>query len=361
MERKHSIYAPLEKTQNSVPLAHFSVQPTQFDVPLAQFSVPSTQFSVPSTQFSNDIENTIETDTINNDNTSTISNTVSKRMIECPECNKQFTRMWCLERHIEKCKGNINKHKCEYCNKLFSYKTSRYHHYKVCKIKKEKDATTLVPTNPTSTEVVENTSDQCAKITNNNTINNGTIENQQVNNTQNIQNNNNNVIIVYDPNNINFKTDHLAAEDLHNIVQLASRFIDSRVVTEYSKKIFANPENICVRKEDMKTGHSEVYKGEGSWDLELDRNVYPTLANNMANNMSEFLSTKRDVLRKELFDRLTRFVDYMADEGYINTDDVQRQKEIQREYKTFVQGLKLIVFGKTKKTYKKKEKTPSES
>jgi hypothetical protein len=98
----------------------------------------------------------------------------------------------------------------------------------------------------------------------------------------------------------------------------------------------------------MRSSHSEIHKGDNKWGFELDKLVYPQLANDVASNMSEYLHTKRDKLRRDVFDKLTEFVDYMADSGYINTDELQRKKVIIQEYKTFMNGLKLIIYEKIK-------------
>ena len=262
----------------------------------------------------------------------------------CPFCYKVFTRNWCLIRHVEICKGENNKHQCIYCQKEFKHNKSRFQHYKICKVKKEIDSKALITIEDEDTPAtiaIPGTVNTYQEANNINNIN--TLETQN-----NIQNQQNNIIIVYNPGNTDFKTDHLKAEDLQKILQLASPYVDNQAMREYTKKIFSNPENQCIKKEDLKSGHSEIHLGDNQWELELDTNIYPKLASNMANNMAEFLHTKRDQMRREVFDRLTKFVDYMADEGYINTDDIDKQKVIQKEYKTFTKGLKLIVFGKKK-------------
>jgi hypothetical protein len=48
--------------------------------------------------------------------------------------------------------------------------------------------------------------------------------------------------------NQNFKTHHLTAKDLKNILDLATPHVDSRAMAEYSKQIFLNPENRCIKK-----------------------------------------------------------------------------------------------------------------
>jgi hypothetical protein len=147
---------------------------------------------------------------------------------------------------------------------------------------------------------------------------------------------------------IPFTRDHLTKEDLQKIVQLASPHIDSRAIAEYSKQIFSNKENRCIKKTNIRLGHSQIHTGDNKWETQLDSVLYPKLASDMASDMSEYLHTKRDQLRREVFEKLTNFVDYMADNGYVNTEDIDRKKIIQTEYKNFMKGLKLIVYGNSK-------------
>lgn len=236
----------------------------------------------------------------------------------CPHCQKVFLTSWRLTRHIEKCKGLKSRLECEHCLKQFTHEKSRFKHYKICSAKK--------PSSPTI-------------INNNHTTNNITAETY-------IENQTNNIIIVYGS--PPFARDHLTKEDLQKIVQLASPHVDSRAMEEYSKQIFSNKENRCIKKTNLKLNHSQIHTGDNNWEMQLDSAIYPTLATDMANDMSEYLHTKRDQMRREMFEKLTNFVDYMADKGYVNTDDVDRKKIIQSEYKKFMNGLKLIVYGISK-------------
>lgn len=248
---------------------------------------------------------------------------------QCQMCYKQFTRNWSLLKHMEKCKGDKNKLQCEYCLTEFKHEKSRFRHYKICEAKRKLHVV--------KAEIPPGNSSQINNLTNG---------------TQNINNNNsvnNNIIIVYNTNgNTPFTTDHLKAEDFKKIIELASKHIDNRVISEYSKQIFSHPENACVKKTNLKAGHSHIHMGDNKWHLEIDKNIYPRLALDMANNMSDYLHTKRNQLKLAVFENLRNFVDCMADSGYINTDDIDREKELKKEYKIFMDGLKLIVYGNTK-------------
>jgi hypothetical protein len=241
---------------------------------------------------------------------------------KCHKCHHNFSYNWCLTKHLLICKGDIKPFECKNCMKKFKTEKSRSKHCKKCD-EKNKEGTVITTNIGTQNNI--------------NTQNNNNIATQ------------NNIIIVYNPNGgTPFTSDHLTTEDFKKILKLASPNIDSRTMAEYSKQILSHPENRCIKKKDLKSGHSQVHTGDDNWELQLDKLVYPQLASDMANNMVEFINAKRAQLKKDVFDRLRDFVDYMADNGYINTNDVERQKEIQNEYKDFVKGLKLIVYGNPK-------------
>jgi len=258
----------------------------------------------------------------------------SVKAFECSKCKKTLYAQWYLVKHMEKCQGIKDKFSCQYCNKLFSHEKSRFKHYKICIAKKEINSKALIIPEP----VLQNV----PIITNNiDTQNN-------INTNINTQNNNQNIILVYNPENMEFIKDHIGEEAVEYIKGLYPK-VDRRIVMDYSKRILNLPENQCIKKDDLKSGHSKVHIGDNEWEKITDNSIYPKLACTMANNMSDYLYTKRNNLRKETFDKIISFVDYMSDEGYINTEDKDKEKKILQEFKSFVRELKLIVFNKTKK------------
>jgi hypothetical protein len=291
------------------------------DIPSAknsQYSAKNSQYSAKNSQYSAKNSHSVEHDSV------TAENVVRH---SCPLCYKSFSRNRYLIKHIENCKGEQNKLECEFCLKKFRNERSRFPHYKICCVKREMSV------------VVKYTESQRPLTTQHNSL---------VNGTQNITNNTN-IIIVYNPTrNTPFSTDHLNAEDLQKILKLASTHIDNRVISEYSRQIFSNPENACIKKTNIKANHSHIHIGDNKWNLEIDKNIYPQLALDMANNMSDYLHTKRNQLKLAVFENLRNFVDCMADSGYINTTDIDREKELKHEYDIFVQALKLVVYGNTK-------------
>ena len=73
-------------------------------------------------------------DTINNEKEIMKNNDSNNKT--CDKCSKTFSRSSYLKIHIEKCNGT-KRHplKCMYCDKLFSYRSGKYEHQKICKNK----------------------------------------------------------------------------------------------------------------------------------------------------------------------------------------------------------------------------------
>ena len=302
-------------TRNIYPIDSNTISNDSNNISINSNNIPINSINIPSNN------NVILNDNDNNYN--------------CLKCNKHFTRQWNLKRHEALCKGNIDTLACEYCNNKFAFLSSKYRHYKICIAKKNIDSTSLIIPEP----VLQNV----PIITNNIDT-----QNIQTQNNINTQNNNQNIILVYNPENMEFIKDHIGEEAVEYIKGLYPK-VDRRIVMDYSKRILNLPENQCIKKDDLKSGHSKVHIGDNEWEKITDNSIYPKLACTMANNMSDYLYTKRNNLRKETFDKIISFVDYMSDEGYINTEDKDKEKKILQEFKSFVRELKLIVFNKTKK------------
>ena len=268
--------------------------------------------------------------------------TQNDKEYRCKKCDKCLYANWYLTKHMEKCKGIRDKNSCEYCHKIFKHDNSRFGHYKICKVKKERDATALIPYEASTNEL-----DNIHTINNNiQTQNNIDTQNNTTNNID-TQNNTQNIIVVYHQDNIEYLKDHIGEEAIEYIKKMYPR-VDRRIVMDYSKRLFERPENQCVQKKNLKMGHSDVHIGNNEWEAAMDKSIYPKLACGVANHMSDYLYAKRDQLRKEAFEKIISFVDYMADEGYINTDDKEKEKGILREYQMFVKELKMIIYNKTK-------------
>lgn len=63
--------------------------------------------------------------------------------------------------------------------------------------------------------------------------------------------------------------------------------------------------------------------------------------------MFEFITNKKDQIDNAVFEKLRDIIYYMAGNEYI-LEDINRKKELEREYKHFIEMLKLVVYGKTR-------------
>lgn len=320
----------------------------------------TTQFTNPTAKYGNITAESSNTTTESSNITAKSSNTTAKSSNitaessnenvtkSCPKCSKVFARKWNLTKHIEKCQGVRNILECEFCKKKFMHEKSKYKHYKVCK----RDCTEIVPVSEIAPSTITNN--------NNNSTNIGTLTNNLTNNidTQNnIQNQqNNNITIIYNPNQIEFKQDHITYEKLNSFLRMYPA-IDRDVFIRHFGLLLENPENMCIKKEDIKSGYSEVHVGNNEWELVSDKKVYPNVITSVANNLSDLVNTHRDKLPKPLQKAIIKHCDYMSEQGYANTGDPEKDKEIEQEYKDGIRELKYEVHTKTRK--KKKEIVPT--
>ena len=303
---------------------------------ITQNSSSITQSSSNTTQSSSNI--THNSSTIHN-NSHQNNDIITDKEYKCTKCFKCFNRNWSLQRHLIGCKGIKDCLSCEYCHTLFSHVKSRFKHYKVCLAKKEIDSKALIPFQ----DKKEITTQVASTIKN---IHGYNIDTQ--NNIQN-QQNNNNIIVVYNSSGTDFKKEHINQEAfIKKILQMVQPHIDRSFVLDYGRELFNNPQNQCIKKDDLKSGHSEVHIGDNRWELKLDRTLYPKLVNDIANNLSEIVYTNRSKIPKQWFERIIGFLDYMAEDGYINSEDREKKKRIEQDFKLLAKELKLIIYEVTK-------------
>ena len=217
---------------------------------------------------------------------------------------------------------------CDQCHKKFKNNKSIYVHKQICK------GQALVPKSSSGDQIAE-------------TINNTTnIENQQNNHIQ--TQNNQNVIVVYNPAGTEFKTDHIRQDAfIKRILETIRPGINHNMVLDYGREILTHPKNKCIQKKSLKEGYSKVHMGENKWNLKMDNKVYPQLASNLANDLSELVYTNQTKIPKQWFKRMIDFLDYMSDEGYINTEDEEQKHQIEKEFSFLVRELKLVIYDIT--------------
>jgi hypothetical protein len=157
-----------------------------------------------------------------------------------------------------------------------------------------------------------------------------------------VQQNNVN-IVVYNPNNIEFLTDHINLKSLFS--DMANQSQDKpAILSHYSRALINRKENQCVRKTNVRSSHSQVHVGDNNWESRLDKDVYPKVVCNIANQMSDLVTRMQDdkafKLHRKVFSKLVPFLDYMSDEGYAY--DVEKEIEMKRHFRKLGQELVLI-------------------
>ena len=242
----------------------------------------------------------------------------------CLKCYKVFSSKYTLKRHDDICKGVSSSLVCQYCNKVFSYNSSKLIHIKKCKIK-------TIQNEKSNEEIIINNSHN--QILNNCTFNNNTIINNTINNN----------IIIFDPINVNgttLKTDHINLDFISRLLKIKEK----DVLTLYTKKLFDNPDNRCIKKTNLRSMFSEIHVGQNQWDICYDIDIYPKFISEISNCLCELLTSK--VSNKKIINKLIEFLDYMAEEGHCNQEDIS--EEIKKEYKSQIQKTKAIIYNISK-------------
>jgi hypothetical protein len=264
------------------------------------------------------IKENIEKQLINNQNDNTI----------CYKCNKSFSNKYSLIRHSNICKGVSSSFECHYCNKKFKSLQSKHVHIKKCKIKYEEKQ--LIENKKKENKKEENKKEE-THIINNISINNGLINNNITN------------VIIFDPNNINnslLKTDHINLEFINKLLKIKEK----DALTLYTKKIFDNPDNRCIKKTNLRSMFSQVHIGENKWNTWYDTDIYPKFISEISNCLGDLLISK--IPNRNIINKLLEFIDYMAEDGYCNNDEIS--EEIKKEYKKQIQKTKAIIYDISK-------------
>jgi hypothetical protein len=256
-------------------------------------------------------------------NNECVNNELTTNENLCLKCYKVFSSKYTLKRHDDICKGVSSSLVCQYCNKIFAYNSSKLIHIKKCKIKK-------IQNEKSNEEIIIHNNNQ---ILNNCTFNNNTTINNTINNN----------IIVFDPINVNgttLKTDHINLDFISRLLKIKEK----DVLTLYKKKLFDNPDNRCIKKTNLRSLFSEIHVGQNQWDICYDIDIYPKFISEISNCLCELLTSK--VSNKKIINKLIEFLDYMAEEGHCNQEDIS--EEIKKEYKSQIQKTKAIIYNISK-------------
>jgi hypothetical protein len=147
-----------------------------------------------------------------------------------------------------------------------------------------------------------------------------------INNQTNIGNQNNIVVFNFDNEPLPLHYDHLTKQ---MIQQLFNNTHPIEGIRNYAHKVLERPENMCVKKTNMRAGHSYVHAGDNKWKPRVDADVYPRLTYNISSNLLEYV---------EATQRKLQFSNRLRD---ILNDVVSENNP---HYKDVLKRIKMIVF-----------------
>jgi len=307
-----------------------------------------------------------------------------ENIVRCPLCIYSTSRNYNLKRHVllkheeynnenmetlkmmdetlrhyiwgNKSESNnmdIEIRKCPHCKISLYDRANRYRHLKTCKVKMalEQNAFDLSSRNEAETSTSVTKHEQTQYLTQNiETQNQVHIQNQH--NQHNEQNNIN--IIVFNPNEIPFLTDHIDVGKITKLIARDTKRPEDRqeprsIISVYGRDLLERAENKCIQKKNLRANYAKVHIGRNKWKSVLDKDIYPKLACNIANTFQNFLSNcTGDIktnIRLYVRKRLIPFLDYMADQGYCNEEE--RAQDILEQFNALVQEMRLITFDLT--------------
>jgi len=270
------------------------------------------------------------------DTISSQKDTIAKPTNICDKCSKVFASKYSLQRHTNICDGTKDTKTCPKCMKVFAFVQGKNRHLKTCEGSKE---LVLVP---------QQQQQQSGQVPSS-VINNNHIQTQ--NNNNNIQQNNNIVInytniVAFNPENITetvqMLTDDIDIKKIKNAIKTQAK---PDVLLSYTKQLLNKSENRCVKKTNLRSGHSSVHVGNNKWEVKPDVIVYPKLVSDIATMFSDFLSGQRNKLSvpKHILEALMQFTEYIADNGYCNETTVE-QERVKSNYKRIIAGTKTAVY-----------------
>ena len=254
---------------------------------------------------------------------------------QCDKCEKVFAKYYTKVKHIKTCKGKINPLQCQICDEIFTLAPAKYRHQKKCiakdteKKKEEMNIHTLI-----ENQNIEN------NITNN--VNNNINNVSNSHNTQNI----NLISFSTDVDNCNF----VKTEAFHKkIRRLLKRYTSEiQMIKDYNKELYSIKDNQCIKKTNLRSMHTKVHIGNNKWVTRRDKDVYPQLVANYANDLCNMIIKENN---REKYRNLEKKLDYFTDGGYIN-DTEDKQREITNEYNDAIQDIKVFSYDENKNEIK---------
>jgi hypothetical protein len=172
-------------------------------------------------------------------------------------------------------------------------------------------------------------------------------------NTHNINQNIN--IISVNPNKIEdleFVTDHISTSAFKEILKITKQDTSDRkkmlMLETYFREIMTNPVNNCIKKTNLQNGYSKLHIGDNKWETKHDKDLYPKLTCNIAQNFSDTMCARNEETNmfrtQKKLEELKAFLDYMADEGYRNDSNPDVNHQTHLDFKELVQRIKAVIF-----------------
>jgi hypothetical protein len=223
--------------------------------------------------------------------------------VKCIKCTKMLSRTSGLNRHMKICKGVSNPLQCHKCHKIFSSSQSKSIHLKKCE---DISTVAVIP------EATPATASQVAHTINNNTVNNITNPNYNIN------------IITYNNENILFNSEGICTKDLKIMFNGANKQMIEAIV-QYGNKLLEQPENRCVRKKHITSSYCETHSGDGKWETRPDTNVIDRFSQDIAISANDRLYDHPTIGRKELRDEIAELASFPAD---VHSKAINLRREI---------------------------------
>jgi ATP-dependent 26S proteasome regulatory subunit len=119
------------------------------------------------------------------------------------------------------------------------------------------------------------------------------------------------------------------------------------VLRKYALALLNRQENQCIKKTSSRYAQSEIHIGNNVWMPRQDTDIYRAFATSIAHNLHNFMETRKEKRSYEAFDgifnKLDKYVNYMADYGYINTDNKDLKRRMLTDFRLFAKDVCIIV------------------
>lgn len=275
---------------------------------------------------------------------------MSESKFSCHKCAKVFDREWNKDRHQSRCRGKTltKTFKCGYCNSEFAHASSKYRHLKTCRTSQEQnnheatnttseitnEGVAVIGTNATGAAAGNNTSGAVIGT------NTGSVVGTQ--NTTNVENHNSVTIITFGES-IRFVNDHITAERLEKMFQPGDLL---KNLKEYMLCIMNEATNRCVKKTSLKHTNVSAHVGNGEWRTFHDKEVFPLMVTEIANNGWENLRYKAATVGIRVYQPLLDDLEILT--SYQNPYEYE-DKRMRNLFKMATYIIRNIVVDKTKK------------